>query len=189
MLFQNFKINIFVGLLIIVFSQCLYSRPNLLNDTNKYDASVHKIFNRAIFLNENLKKLADSISLEKYQQLLSALESFHEDTLNPAFSSCVKYLSSGKDSALSFHLLKLLLSFENSADESLTTGFAEIYYYNPDLVEITFNKFDSQEKKKLLKRLLEGWLNFTYSIEKTESLLKKMNIRLNVFSSKISKEK
>jgi hypothetical protein len=188
MLIRDQKKFIFVGLLIIISSQYLYARPNLLNDTNKY-ASVHKIFDRAIFFNENLKKLADSVSVEKFKQLLSADESYDEDTLGPAFNRCVKYLSSGKDSALSFHLLKLLLSFENSADESLTTGFAEVYYYNPDLIETTFNKFDSQGKKKLLKRLLEGWLNFTYSIEKTEPMLKKMNVRLDVFSSKISKEK
>ncbi|MBI4378657.1 MAG: hypothetical protein HY578_06140 [Nitrospinae bacterium] len=123
--------------------------------------AVLKVFKNAIELNEDFKNSVKTLPLEVQQKKRIILEQYQEKELSVALSDCVSLLSSDNDTNLALSFFDLLLSLENSADETLAYAFGEVFLNNPDLVIRTFDKLKRQEHKTLYPLLEWGWKNIT----------------------------
>lgn len=134
--------------------------------------TVLAIFNKAIELNEDFKHSVKTLPLEAQQKKRKIVEEYHENQLTEALEECVNLLSSGSDVLLADRFFDVLLSFENSADETLSYVFGEIFLNNPDLIINTFKKFKKTEQKILYQRLEWGFKNITIQKKISEKVLK-----------------
>src|ERR1044071_5045526 len=115
------------------------------------DQGVVEIFQKGIELNEQFKR---EKNLDRQIKLREEAETFEEDKLVPAMRSCVEQLTAGK-SGLVEEFLKVILSYENSADEELSELYLQLYIKNPDLTENAIKKFRKTKQQQLIGRLLE----------------------------------
>ncbi|MBI4689045.1 MAG: hypothetical protein HY754_02060 [Nitrospirae bacterium] len=139
---------------------------------------IIRVFEKAINLNEDIKRTTNKIPLSEYQKKRMELEKFQEEVLSPKIVDVVKLLSAGKDIELSTKFFNLLISYENSADEISSYSLAEVFLKNADLVLETFKNFNKQEQKQLYQKLEWGWRNITYNKEKSDRRIKELSKKL-----------
>lgn len=182
---------IFKNLFIVVSSLSLICMHSLISQSCSGQVSsrseVITVFKEAIDLNENFKSKFKKMPLDKYDEMRKKLEKYHEQVLTPKLPECVNLLSSGRDNDLAVEFLRLLISFENSADEQLSFSFGEIFINNPILVVQGFDKFDKSEQDLLYRQLQWGWMNVVYSEDIPDqkildSLKKLKHLRSQVYS-------
>ena len=112
---------------------------------------VLNVFKEAIKLNEDFKKTVGKSSLDEHKKSRRELEKFNEEVLRLKIEDCVRLLSSGRDVDLAVAFFKLLISYENSADERLSFALGEVFLNNPDLITETFHTFRKSDKQYLYR--------------------------------------
>jgi hypothetical protein len=165
------------------------NRPNSFAEQNGMmklpdRGEVLNVFKEAIELNEDFKKTIGKISLDEYKKKRRELEKFNEEVLRSKIQDCVKLLLSRRDTDLAIEFLRLLISYENSADERFSFALGEIFLHNPDVVIENFDKFKKPDQEYLYKRLDWGWRNVIYgkdisksTIQDRTEILKKLGER------------
>jgi hypothetical protein len=147
---------------------------------NKPDRTeILSVFKKAIDLNEDFKNTVHTIPLKEHQKKRMELEKFDEEVLDAKIEDCVKILSTGRDTELAVEFFRLLISYENSADEGLSYALGKIFLNNPDLITETFNKFKKSDQQYLYKTLEWGWRNVIYGQSKSEISLQDRSKQLN----------
>lgn len=144
---------------------------------------VITVFQKAIELNEEFKSGAKEAPQSEHRKMRRELERYHEEVLSPELEICVKLLSSGKDKDLASEFFKLLISFENSADEQLSYSFGEVFLNNPELVEETFGEFSPVERDSLYRQLQWGWENVILAKDLPEATIRDRIERLKRLKS------
>jgi len=117
-------------------------------------ADIIRIFKFAVEFNESNKKMERPGA---YHEVSELLELYHGLILMPAYRQCVQILSREDDENLAKEMLKLLVSYENSADEELSTRFGHLYRSNPGLIEKCMRSFDRRGQKELIIHLESAW--------------------------------
>lgn len=79
------------------------------------------------------------------------------------------------DSCLVREFLKLVVSFENSSDETISITTAEIFYNNPDVFSKKLQLFSSSERKILAKNQNWGWQNLSASKGSEDRRIKRLS--------------
>ena len=115
------------------------------------------VFQFAVFMNEEFKQ--SELDLDCQKRIRHILEAYHELVLMPHFRYAIQYLSKNDDRPLMGELIKVLISYENAADEELSFGLANLFLANPKLVESAYNKISFEEKRIIYRRLREGSMN------------------------------
>lgn len=160
-------------------------------DTN-YDIAVSsfsrvdiiRVFKYAVHFNEVFK--TSTFGDENYKKIRELLELYDEMILAPCYRGSVEILSKSNDQDLTLEMLKLLISYENSADEELSYGLAEVYAKNPNLIETTLKNFNVEIQKGLTKRLEKSLRLLKLDEEKPN--VKLLRKRLMAFIRSIDKK-
>ena len=152
-------------------------QKNIVNVSDR--GKIVSVFKKAIELNEDFKKTVNTIPLNDHLKKREELEKFNEEVLAVRIEDCVKLLSAGGDTKLAAEFFKLLISYENSADERLSYALGKVFLHNPDLIIETFDKFKKSEQQYLYKTLEWGWRNVIYVKSKSDITLQDRSKRLN----------
>jgi hypothetical protein len=143
---------------IITFSNCIYADAKSLC-TNKQMIII--VLRNAIVLNDSFKFAVNEVGegnrITEYNSTMrNRLEVFTEDTLTPIFEKCIKCLIASPDAMLCSELMKTIACFSNSANEGFSSGLAELYIYQPTIIEKSIWKLDTAQTDEIYRRLLHG---------------------------------
>lgn len=164
----------FQFVLFIIFSLVVASNSTLLANETSYKPQrtfVLNAFKKATQLNEDFKHSVETASAAVQLERRKKVEKYQENELASALKDCVSLLSSGDDVLLAHKILELILAFENSADETMSFAFGEIFLNNPALIENAFESFNRKEKRYLYKQLQWGFQNTTYQKKVPKTIL------------------
>lgn len=141
------------------------------------EADIIRTFRFGIHLNDSFKtwskyfwgyisKNADngnSMS-DIYSEISGMRDLYEEVILMPCYRRCVEILSAQNNRELATETLKIILSYENSANEEWTLGLGDIYLNNPLLIESCIKSFGAQAREELVEQLATaGELNVNLS--------------------------
>lgn len=125
----------------------------------KNTQEISGVFAKAIDLNEAFKKAATGKDDEAYRSLRTKVERYGEDTAFPCVIKTSKILSNHNNPALMRQFLKLVVSFENSADETISSSLGTIFAYNPSAIERGIKDFPDAQRELIAKSVQVGWEN------------------------------
>lgn len=126
--------------------------------------SVIAIFQRAIFLNENLKNSKGVVTRDSLQILSHVLERFNENFVDSARLNANNILHKESDNVLFCTYLHYIVSYENSADESIAWDIGELFIENPDIFFKIQCSITEREKDIVRKQIKFGIHNWKYQI-------------------------
>jgi hypothetical protein len=118
-----------------------------------------QVFDHGIQLNENFKASVNGSDKAKYQDLRVQTEKFDETQMQPGEEQAAKILSTKSDSKLAHSLLTVIVSYENSADETLSDLLGTVFGKNPTVIEQAIKGFSDADRKIILNLLEFGWAN------------------------------
>ena len=125
----------------------------------KSSTEIAKVFTDAISLNDRFKKSLDDADRSAYDSLRPQVERFSEEDLFPCVRRAAKILSKGAEPVLMQNLLRLALSYENSADETIPYSLGIIFAHNPGAIENGIKEFSEIQRQTLTKSIQWGWQN------------------------------
>lgn len=122
-------------------------------------AAIIKVFDQGIVLNDKFKKSVVEGNQAAYQSLRIQVEKLNEEDVIPCVERAGEILSKTDASKLAHKLLELVISYENSADETISYSLGLIFGANPQSLESAIKSFSPSEQKLISERLKIGWLN------------------------------
>lgn len=127
-------------------------------------SSAHKveaIFAEAIVLNQSFQKSAQNSDTndEKYRVLRKRSEQNYEGKLMPCIKRATQLLSKDTNIKLMQKLMQLVVSFENTADETLSYSMGKVFAANPQIIEVSMKKFSDSERRVIATSVQLGWTN------------------------------
>lgn len=152
---------------------------------------IIRVFREALRLNDEFKRAAGAVDPNapyhfEYQEKRRAIEEFSDDVLDPKLNECVKVLSSSNDMELAQEFFRLLIGFENSANETLSYSMGAIFLENPKVILEAFPKFSKDEQRYLYRKLDWGWQNVVTGVKnKPKSMLADRNERLKQLRTRV----
>ena len=166
--------------LFILTCSFFFSQPCLGGGIDSYSQSeLIQILKDAIEINEKFKKTVVVDQMQEYQERRKEVENYYEDKLSPRFKEYVSSITQNNDIELSELFLEMVISYENSADESLSFTCGELFRKDPNLILDVFDKFTNQEQKYLYKQIEFGWEQIIATDKLSESELVNRNSDLN----------
>ena len=147
-------------LLATIFFTCLsaFSQDNEVCHS-KNSSGIIQIFDKGIVLNEKFKKSVEGNDKDEYQRLRKKIEQYDEGVVMPCVGRASQLMSSRSNSALMHKLMELVISYENSADETISYEMGRLFAVNSKAVEHTIKEFPPSGKKIILKSIQTGWIN------------------------------
>jgi hypothetical protein len=127
--------------------------------TGKSAPEVSSVFAKAIDLNDSFKKSAADKDETAYRSLRAQVEHDSEETVFPCVRRAEQILSRRNDPTLMKQLLKLVVSYENSADEAVSASLGRIFARNPAAIEHGIQGFPDVERKLIASSIQAGWTN------------------------------
>ncbi len=125
----------------------------------KSSTEIAKVFTDAISINDRFKKSIDDADRTAYDSLRPQVESFSEENLFPCVRRAAKILSKRNEPILMLNLLRLAVSYENSADETISYSLGVIFARNPGAIENGVKEFSESQRETLAKSIQFGWQN------------------------------
>jgi hypothetical protein len=132
----------------------------------KSSTAIIKVFDQGIALNEKYKKSVASGDPTSYRQLRVQVEKLNEENVIPCVERAGEILSTLNEPRLVHKLLQLVVSYENSADETISYSLGLIFGANPQMRENALKRFTPSESKLIVERLEGGWLNAKSNFKK-----------------------
>jgi len=118
-----------------------------------------RVFDHGIQLNESFKASVSGSNKAKYEDLRAQTERFDETQMRPSERQAAKILSTRSDNKLAHSLLTIVVSYENSADETLADLLGTVFGKNPTVIEQAVMEFSDSDRKIILNLLEFGWGN------------------------------
>jgi hypothetical protein len=118
---------------------------------------IIQVFEHGIQLNEEFKHSVNGGDEAKYRELRDQVEKFDEKQMEPSEKQAAKILSKNSQHRLAESLLRVVVSNENSADETLPDLLGTIFGKNPSTIEQAVKRFSRVERKIILNSLEFGW--------------------------------
>ena len=128
--------------------------------------AITRVFDQGIALNEEFKKSVSSKDQATYQALRKQVEHLNVERVMPCVERAQGILSVRDERELAYKLLQLVVSYENSADETISYSLGMIFGVNPQVLENGLSRFGSVERKVVAARLEVGWLNAKVKFKK-----------------------
>lgn len=147
----------------------------------KDSVAIIMVFDQGIALNEKFKKSIEHSDKDEYRRLRKSSEQYDDGTVMPCVEQAGRILSARDDPKLAHKLLQLTVSYENSADETISYSLGLIFGVNPQVLENALYRFSSSERKLIAERLQVGWLNAKAKFKK--DVVKDRDRRLQKLSS------
>jgi hypothetical protein len=138
-------------------------------------AGIVQVFDKGIALNEKFKRSVAENDSKSYEVLRAQTEKLSERVVIPCVVRARAMLSDHDDPVLANRLLKLVVSYENVADETVSYALGQIFGENPKVLESAIRKFSHSEQKLILAQLQSGWINVR---SKYSAAVKDREIRL-----------
>lgn len=125
---------------------------------------VFDVLGHSIALNEEFKHSVNSDDEERYRSLRKQVEQYTEETTMPCARRAQRLLARNPDQKLMFRLMEFAVSYENSADETVSTVMASVFIAHPRVVENELNRFPLPERDILLRSIEVGWANVSNKV-------------------------
>ena len=110
------------------------------------DASqIAAALTRGIALNERFKRSVKAGDHARYQDLRKQVERYDEETAMPCVRKALQFLERESDEALVRKLMDFTVSYENSADETVSEAMATIFAKRPDAVACVASSTSGQK--------------------------------------------
>ncbi len=131
------------------------------NETCRANKSLEiiKVFDKGIILNEKFKKTVGGSDKEEYKRQRKGIEKYNEETVMPCVRRAAQLLSQHSNPVLMRKLMELVISYENSGDETVSYAMGKIFSANPASVERTIKEFPSDRRKLIFNSVQTGWVN------------------------------
>jgi hypothetical protein len=124
----------------------------------KSATDIMAALDRGIELNERFKRSARATSA-RYQSLREQAEQYDEATTMPCAEKAGALLQRELDVNLLRQLMRLTVSYENSADERIALALAGVLRRHPQAVSDGIEAFSPAEARLLLRSMEFGWIN------------------------------
>lgn len=125
----------------------------------KDSVAIIRVFDQGIALNEKFKKSVSGEDQTAYRALRTQVQKLNDVKVIPCVQNARKTLSSRNEPKLAHKLLELVVSYENSSDETISYSLGLIFGANPSVLENVWTHFSMTERNFLWKQLHTGWLN------------------------------
>src|SRR2546423_7600963 len=129
-------------------------------------AAIAMVFDQGIALNEEFKKSVSRKDQTTYSALRRRVEELNVERIMPCVERAQGILSVRDERELAYKLLQLVVSYENSADETISYSLGMIFGTNPEVLENGLRRFGPAEREVVAARLEIGWLNTKVKFEK-----------------------
>jgi hypothetical protein len=87
------------------------------------------------------------------------IEKYDEETVMPCVRRASQLMIEQSDSVLMHKLMELIISHENSADETTSYALGKLFTNDPAAVEHAIEKFPMHGKKIIFNSVQTGWEN------------------------------
>ena len=145
---------------LVVFFTCLPAFAHADGNCRAKDsAEIIKIFNHGITLNQKFKKSVGGGDKDEYRKLRKSSEQYDEGTVIPCVRRVPQLLSKRSSPALMHKLMQLVISYENSADETVSYSMGKVFAANPEAVESGIKEFPKNGRKLIANSVQTGWVN------------------------------
>lgn len=142
------------------------------------DASqIVMALSRGIDLNERFKRAVKAVDDPKYQDLRKQVERYGEETAMPCVRKAVELLEREPDEALLRKLMDFAVSYENSADETVSEAMATIFAKHPDVVVRMLERFSAARRKIIVRSIDSGWSGVAATLAASERQDKEARLR------------
>ena len=135
------------------------------------------VFDHAIDINNRFKTAVRNGDDKNYYALRHEIEHYSEGIAFPCVRRVAAILVKENDNMLMHDLMRFVVSFENSADETLSAAFGRIFADNPQAIERTIKKFPSAERAIIVQSVRAGWENTKKGI--ASNIVKDRETRIN----------
>lgn len=125
----------------------------------KGNSQIIEAFNKAKLLNTRFKASVGQADEGRYQRLRKEVEQYSETTVMPCVSSAAQRMAKRADPRLMLALMELLVSYENSADETISYSMGKLFAADPAAVERALETFSPIERKLIANSIETGWIN------------------------------
>lgn len=144
-------------------------QPKAVADCRAKGASqIVATLNRGIDLNERFKRSVKAGDDSRYQDLRKQVEKYSEETAMPCIRKAVHLIERNLDEALLHTLIDFAVSYENSADETVSGAMATIFTKYPDAVSEIVTNFSPMSKKIIVRSIDSGWSGVTATLTAQE---------------------
>jgi DNA invertase Pin-like site-specific DNA recombinase len=125
----------------------------------KGNPQIIEVFNTAKLLNARFKASVGRPGEGEYQRLRKEVEQYGETTVMPCVSRAAQRMAKRADPRLMHGLMELLVSYENSADETMSYSMGRLFAADPAAVERALKAFSPIERKLISDSIQAGWIN------------------------------
>jgi hypothetical protein len=141
----------------ILIAACMFSAEAACESKNP--AYVADVLTHGIDLNETFKQSVKSGDQANYLALRKQVEHNDEEVVMPCVRRAAQILSKRSDPALMHKFMGLIISYENSADETISHSIGEVFAADPQAIESGIKKFSRTERQAIIDSILMGWTN------------------------------
>lgn len=145
--------------LLLALSGLAYAANEGSGCAGKSPREISRVFDRAIAANEQFKNAVNDWDEPAYRMLRAQVEHYGEEIAFPCASRAASILAKKYDKKLMRDLMRFAISFENSADETLSYSFGIIFTSNPSAIEHSIKIFSSDEQAIIANTVEAGWEN------------------------------
>lgn len=118
---------------------------------------VIDVLGHSIVLNEEFKHSMNSGDDARYRSLRQQVEQYSEETTMPCMRRAKNLLVEKPDQKLILKLMEFVVSYENSADETVSSVMASVFVTHPNAVENELKRFPPLQRNIVLGSIEAGW--------------------------------
>jgi hypothetical protein len=146
--------------LLVIISTCLsaFAQDNE-NCRAKGALEIIKVLDKGLVLNDKFKKSVGGPDKDEYQRLRKEIEQYDEGTVMPCVRRASQLMAKQEDPVLMHKLMELVISHENSADETISYTMGKLFATNPVAVERALEQFPFNGRKRISDSIQTGWIN------------------------------
>lgn len=135
----------------------------------KKSSEIIKVFDKGMVLNDKFKKSVGGPDKDEYQRLRKEIELYDEEVVMPCVRRASQLMAKHADTVLMHKLMELVISHENSADETISYAMGKLFAANPATVERALKEFPINGRKLIAGSVQTGWINVKTELSPTLS--------------------
>jgi hypothetical protein len=125
----------------------------------KGSSEIIKVFNMGVALNEEFKRSVRGADENESKKMRKQIEQYDQDAVMPCVRRASQIMEKHGEPLLMHKLMELVISYENSADETLSYSMGKLFAANPAAVERALKEFSPDGRKILSDSIRTGWVN------------------------------
>lgn len=138
--------------------------------------TIIPVLDQGIALNEKFKASVNKEDQDQSRKLRKQNESYTEEKVMPCVRRAAQLLSVSSNTQLMRKLMEVVVSYENSADETISYSIGSVFSANPDAIEIGIKSFPTESRRLIAEAVRTGWINAKPKVD--SAVVKDRNDRL-----------